>query len=188
MNPGVGDHAPDPHVLDIEGEVVPLSRSWTGQPAVVAFLRYFGCPFCQAQVVSLREAHPRFADLGARIVLIGQGTPTDCADFCTRKRVEFDVYLDPSRAAFRAFGLLDASLLQVAGPAVILPWLKHELRSDTRQAGLKGGSFMQMPGTFVIDDAGIVRFAHRNRHVADSPRTEALLDAIAEQTIPLRPS
>ena len=85
-------------------------------------------------------------------------------------------------AAF-VLGLRDASPLEVAGPAVILPWLKHGLRADTRQAGLKGGSFMQMPGTFVIDDTGMVRFAHRNRHVADSPRTEALLDAIAGRAI-----
>jgi len=59
--PEVGDIAPDAVLMDTDGRHVHLSASWTDQPAVVVFLRYFGCPFCQAQVVTLRrddEGHP----------------------------------------------------------------------------------------------------------------------------------
>ncbi len=35
---------------------------------------------------------------------------------------------------------------------------------------------MQMPGTFVVDRTGVVRLAHRNRHVADNPPNRLLLD------------
>ena len=179
MTPDVGDPAPDALILDGDNRPIRLASCWEAQPTVVAFLRYFGCPFCQAQVVALREDHARFADLGARIVLIGQGTPTDCAEFCSRTHVEFDVFVDPERVAFRAFGLAEGTFMQIAGPAVTLPWMKLEMKKETRQHGLRGGSFMQMPGTFLVDDAGIVRFAHRNRHVADSPRNQAMLDVLS---------
>jgi peroxiredoxin len=180
MIPDIGDPAPDAQILDGDGEPTRLADRWAVQPTVVAFLRYFGCPFCQAQVVSLREDHARFAELGARIVLIGQGTPVDCAEFCGRTHVEFDVFVDPERVAFRAFGLAQGTFMQIAGPAVTVPWMKLELKKETRQRGLRGGSIMQMPGTFVVDDTGIVRFAHRNRHIADSPRNQAILDVLAK--------
>jgi hypothetical protein len=45
---------------------------------------------------------------------------------------------------------------------------------------------MQMPGTFVIDTGGVVRFrggliqfAHRNKHVADSPANDDVLRVVA---------
>jgi peroxiredoxin len=39
-------------------------------------------------------------------------------------------------------------------------------------------SVRQMPGTFLIDTAGEVRYAHRNRFPADNPPLEELLAAI----------
>ena len=53
--PGVGDRAPDATLLDLDGGEVALSSLWKDRPAVLVFLRYFGCPFCQAQVASLRD-------------------------------------------------------------------------------------------------------------------------------------
>jgi hypothetical protein len=38
----VGDHAPDPVVLDTRGVEVRLSTTWADRPAVLAFLRHFG--------------------------------------------------------------------------------------------------------------------------------------------------
>jgi hypothetical protein len=35
-----------------------------------------------------------------------------------------------------------------------------------------------MPGTFVIDTEGVVRMAHRNRHVADAPANERILGVL----------
>jgi len=76
--------------------------------------------------------------------------------------------------------------MQVLSPKTALPWLRAELSPETRQHGLKGGSFMQMPGTFVIDTGGVVRFrggliqfAHRNKHVADSPANDDILRVVA---------
>jgi hypothetical protein len=37
-----------------------------------------------------------------------------------------------------------------------------------------------MPGTFLVDTSGTIRLAHRNRSIADSPRNQLILDAIAE--------
>jgi peroxiredoxin len=178
----VGDPAPDVRLLDLDGTPTRLSWFWHASPAVFVFLRYFGCPFCQAQVVALRRDRERFEDAGARVVLVGHGDRDAATTFAERKALPFPLLLDPDRSAYRAYGLVPGRAVQVLGPKVVLPWLKAELSSETRQRGLKGGDFFQMPGTFVIDRGGVVRLAgalvrlaHRNRHVADTPSNEMIL-------------
>ena len=63
--PQVGDPAPDAILLAGEGGRVQLSSFWKERPAVLVFLRYFGCPFCQMHVVKLREDQQLFRDAGA---------------------------------------------------------------------------------------------------------------------------
>jgi peroxiredoxin len=133
-----------------------------------------------SQVVALREDCERFERMGADVTLVGQGTPQECTEFCDARRVPFRVLVDPDRSAYRAYGLGKGGAMQIVGPQVMLPWVRNELRSETRQRGLRGGSLTQMPGTFVVDTAGIVRLAHRSRHVADVPRNHVILGALAE--------
>jgi peroxiredoxin len=178
VHPRVGEPAPDAElVLPGEG-VVPLSAFWEEQPAVLVFLRYFGCPFCQAQVVGLREDRTRFERAGADVVLVGQGDASAEAAFREARGVPFPILLDTEREAYRAYGLARGSSMQLFGPKVALPFLRANLHQETLQRGLKGGSFRQMPGTFVVDPVGIVQFAHRNRTVADNPTNDALLEVV----------
>jgi peroxiredoxin len=157
-----------------------LSSYWQREPAVVVFLRYFGCPFCQAQVVQLRDERDRFAEIGAGIVLIGQGSPSEAVAFTERMKQPFDCLVDPDRSAYRAFGLARGTLMQAVGPRVTLPFLQKQLNPETLQRGLHGGRFLQMPGTFVIDTDGVLRMVHRNRHVADNPTNQRILDVLAK--------
>ena len=183
--PEVGDVAPDALLMDPDGHDVRISSMWGAQPAVVVFLRYFGCPFCQAQVVAIRRDQEMFREAGAHVVLIGHGNHEDALAFLQAKRVPFPLLLDRDREAYRAYGLTQGKVMQVLSPKTALPWLRAELSPETRQHGLKGGSFMQMPGTFVIDTGGVVRFrggliqfAHRNKHVADSPANDDILRVV----------
>jgi peroxiredoxin len=179
----IGDAAPDAELVDGTGRSVMLSAAWATRPSAIVFVRYFGCPFCQAQVVALREDRERFEAIGADVTLVGQGTPQECADFCDSRRVPFRVLVDPDRTAYRAYGLAKGGAMQVVGPQVMLPWIRNEIRSETRQRGLRGGSFTQMPGTFIVDADGILRFAHRSRHVADVPRNHVILRALEESRV-----
>jgi peroxiredoxin len=156
-----------------------LSEYWQTEPAVVVFLRYFGCPFCQSQVVRLKDERERFQEAGAGIVLIGQGSPSDAIAFTRRMDHPFECLVDPDRSAYRAYGLPRARPAQVVGPRTALPFLRANLHKQTLQRGLQGGKFMQMPGTFVVDTEGLVRMAHRNRHVADTPPNQRILDVLA---------
>jgi peroxiredoxin len=45
-----------------------------------------------------------------------------------------------------------------------------------------------MPGTFVIDRQGVIRYAHRNRDVSDNPSNQEILDALEPLASPRRAS
>lgn len=183
--PEVGDPAPDAILIDLERREVRLSSFWAESPAIVVFLRYFGCPFCQTQVVTLRNEHERIQRSGAQVGLVGHGDPDAALEFTSSKQLPFPLLLDRDRGTYRAYGLVLGKAMQVLSPRVALPWIKAEMSSETRQRGLKGGNFLQMPGTFVIDTRGVVRarggmvrMAHRNRNFADTPSIDRLLDAL----------
>jgi peroxiredoxin len=189
--PEVGDLAPDALLVNLEREEVRLSQLWNERPAVVVFLRYFGCPFCQTQVVNLRNENDRIRGAGASVGLIGHGDPEAAVEFASSKSLPFPLLLDRDRGTYRAYGLVQGKAMQVLSPKVALPWIKAELSPETRQRGLAGGSFLQMPGTFVIDTSGVVRarggrirMAHRNRNFADAPSVERLIEALAQTERP----
>jgi len=178
-SPAVGEPEPSPELVDLRGLTTPLSTAWAEGPAVIAFLRYFGCPFCQAFVARLRTGAHRFTDAGAAITLVGQGTPGGASAFIGPHRVPFPILVDLNGSAYHAYGLTDGTLAQAINPKVWAPWIKANLSSETRQGSLQGGGFSQQPGTFVGDGLGVVRYVHRNGHAADDPVAGDLLRAVA---------
>ena len=51
-------------------------------------------------------------------------------------------------------------------------------KKDVEVAKMSGDDYRQMPGVFVIDRKGVIRYAHRNKDVADNPPNDELLDAL----------
>jgi peroxiredoxin len=131
--------------------------------------------------VQLRGDRAKFKRLGANVVLIGLGTPERAKWFCEDKEIPFICVADPDVSAHRAYGLRRGSLRQVLGPQVYLRWTKARLLGDMPLPRAKlGEDVMQMPGTFVIDTGGIVRYAHRNTDVTDNPPNEEVLAVLRE--------
>jgi peroxiredoxin len=139
-----------------------LSTSWERRPAVLVFLRYFGCPLCRRRVVSFRGDRERFEEVGAQVVLIAQGKPEDGRRFAEARTVAFPLLVDPTRAAYDAYGFVRGSVSQVFGPQCVIPMVRAAAKPESRQGLPNGGHLMQMPGTFVVDVDGVVRLAHRS--------------------------
>jgi peroxiredoxin len=129
--------------------------------------------------VQLRDDRERFEEAGAAITLVGLGPHTRAALFCDDKHVPFECLSDPTQEAYRAYGLERGRTSQIFSPRIYLRYARALLTSDVDVAKASGDDWRQMPGTFVIDRGGVVRFAHRNRDVADNPSNDAVLEALA---------
>src|SRR5207245_11651886 len=167
--PAIGDPGRDAILLDKAGSLTRLCCSWRDHAAVLVFLRYFGCPFCQMHVVALRADEDRFREADAAVVLIGQGSPEQGARFCAEKRVSFTCLLDPHAFAYEEYGLGRGSIAQVFGLRVISPFLSANVHAETRQRGMREGAMMQTPGPIVVHPAAVAGPPHPNRTAARHP-------------------
>jgi peroxiredoxin len=173
----VGEHAPEVALPVDDGPPIQLSSLWRAadRGLVLIFLRHFGCLFCKQEAKRLAHDHQRFVDVGLSIVAVGVGTPARAARFARDHDLPFPVFGDWDLVAYRAFGLGRATVSGFFNPAVYRAGLRAVLGGNL--PGPPTGDTAQLPGAFVIDPSGIVRFAHVGTHPGDNPTTDALLAA-----------
>ena len=131
----------------------------------------------RGHVVDVQRNYPQIKQAGGQLLLVTMGTPQQAAKF--RAKFDFDSELtllaDASREAFGAYGLERGSVRQVMGPKVWLPLLRGMVRGG---AGKPVGDIWQMPGEFVIDRQGIIRYAHYPTHQAEHPSPQQIIAAL----------
>ncbi len=125
----------------------------------------------------MRDDRERFERAGANVALIGLGRPDQAGWFCESREVPYPCLVRPDRAAHKAYGLRRGSLNEVAGPRIWLPWLKN-MATGNPQGRFGQGDTAQLPGTFVVDSAGVIRYAHRARRSSDIPPNDDLIAAL----------
>ncbi len=137
--PKVGDKAPDFTLAQIDGKTLTLSAELTSGPVVLIVGRGwvgYQCPFCNRQFGDFLRAASAIEAAGARVVWVYPGPTEDvqkrAEEFAAGKAFppNFRFVLDPNYVFTNAYGL----------------------RWDAPQE-------TAYPSTFVIDRAGVVRYA-----------------------------
>jgi peroxiredoxin len=126
----------------------------------------------------LRDDRERFEAAGASVGVIGLGRPDQARSFCERRHVPFACLTSPDGTAHRSYGLRRGSLNQLAGPRVWLPGIRNTLKGNP-QGRFGQGDPARLPGTFVVDAEGLIRYAHRARRSDDNPPNAEVLAALA---------
>lgn len=173
-----GKLAPDLELRDSDGNPFRLAQGWEGTQngAVVAFFRHFGCIFCRQHAVQLRNNYAEFQKRGIAIVAVGVGSVQDAADLKAWLKLPYTVLADPEQAGYQAYGLGRGSVMQLASPKVFAAGLKAMTQGNKQVKAT--GDPKQLPGTFVVDQHGMVRHAHPATHAGDLASVASLLAAI----------
>jgi hypothetical protein len=112
---------------------------------------------------------------GAELVIVGNGTPAQAADFRTAQHIDNPLFVDPDLHAYAAAGLqrgLRTALnLRTVGHGL------RALRAGQRQGATQGDPWQQ-GGTFVITPADRVLFAHVSQEAGDHADPAAVLAAL----------
>ena len=127
----------------------------------------------------MRRKKEAFDLLGARVVLVGLGSVAETAAFKKRFEVPFAMIADPEKRLFEAFRLKQASVGSLLSPKMIVKGVRSMARGHT--LGRPRGDVRQLPGVFIIDAAGRIRFSHHAATPDDHPRPEALLDVLRRE-------
>lgn len=186
LPPQMGDPAPDFELQDSSGKQVHLRDYWSSQPALLMFWRHYGCGCGFVRASRLQKEYAEYVKAEANVVVVGQGEPERAADYARKYSLPCPVLCDPTFRAYEAYGLLEGKPSQIVFDAPE-EFLRRDyeafvgLANARREAGRPlVDSPWQLPGEFVVDQAGMIRLAYRYQYCEDFPNPLVLLAGIRE--------
>ncbi len=182
----VGDQAKDYDLQSSDGHWLRLSHFWSAGPALVVFLRPFGCLCSHERVRRLESEARRLRRLGASLVMICQADTVRAAEFLQFYSPDATLLCDPDMTAHYGYGLREGTLAEVLYD--VPPFRRDHSRTSGLWMMEKGrASGMHrvdnpwlIPAEFVIDGRGVIRLAYRYQHRCAMPDPELLLAALEE--------
>jgi peroxiredoxin len=178
-----GMAAPAAQVYGVDGAPIELASIWRRQPTLIFFLRHAGCALCRVHLHALRDAYAEFQRRGAAVVAVTFADPHGAAQLKRAQRLPFPALADPSRHAYRAFGMVEGSLADAIGPDVLLRQLAQALRGNIPYINPVHATITQLGGTVIVDQAGVVRFAHVATPIYNYPAVERYLAIFDELSV-----
>lgn len=121
------------------------------------------------------DALPAIHRAGAELIIVGNGSPPQAADFRAAQHVATPLFVDPELRAYAAAGLRRG-----VATALNLRTLAHgvrALRAGQRQGTTQGDPWQQ-GGVFVITPDDRVHFAHVSQEAGDHPDPAAVIAAL----------
>jgi AhpC/TSA antioxidant enzyme len=126
--------------------------------------------------VQLHRDREKFGEAGARLAVIGQGTPAMARDFERSQKVDLPMYVDATRAAYKAAGTKMATFNELLGPRVLARGLRSSIASGRTQ-GRTQGHPAQLGGVLVVEQDGTIPYAHLSEDASDNPPNDEVLAA-----------
>lgn len=162
-------------LLDEAGVAIQANQLWLSEPAVLVFVRHFGCMFCREQTAELAPHEPAISDAGARLIVVGNGQPRFIADF--RRTTEFEglLYTDPTRSAYRACAF-NRGVTATVNPTTARNAIRA-MRGGFRQGKTQGDPWQQ-GGLVVIGPGDEVLWVERVKRAGDTLDLDAVLEAL----------
>jgi prostamide/prostaglandin F2alpha synthase len=125
----------------------------------------------------LQGARSQFAQAGADVVLIGQATPRDAANFRRQFKIDLPILADEKRTSYEAVGAKMSGVSGLLGPKVAIRGIKTALGKGVMQ-GKTIGHPAQLGASMVIAPGGEVLFKQLANDASDNAPPEQMLEAL----------
>jgi len=135
-----------------QGHSIDLAELLQKGPVVLVFYRGSWCPFCNLQLRAYQKALPEMQKLGASLVAVSPQTPDNSLTIVEKAELTFPVLSDQGNQVARQYGL-------VFKLSEALQGLQKAFKNDITQFNGDPSWELPMPGVFVIDQSGTIRFA-----------------------------
>lgn len=123
----------------------------------------------------LRHSYPKFRELHAEVLAVAAVGLAPLEKFARELELPFPVLSDATAEACRAFGLGKGLAIR---PRTLIQFARLVWREKRLYRPV--GNVMQIGGDFIVDDAGVIRYAHSSKDPTDRPDADELLRLIAE--------
>lgn len=171
----LGDHAPDIIVSDIHGQPVELASYWQNGPTLVSFLRHFGCIHCRARLALLEDHKDELRAAGLQLVTLALGEPKHAERYCGKLAPDLECLADDKNDGYYAWGLRQGANGEMFKHSLDILKASAKAAASGHMQGAATGDQRMLPGTFIIDRDGIVRYAYYSAYAGDDPAIDVLV-------------
>lgn len=132
--------------------------------------------FCREWLAQLEQHKDEIGATGLSLAAVGIGEPKHAQRYCGTLAPSVTCLCNKTLEAYRAFGLKEGNLLQLAGPQVFAAGARA-VAGGSVQGETTGNAFM-LGGVFVVDQRGVIRFADYDEYAGDHPAFADILAAV----------
>jgi hypothetical protein len=127
----------------------------------------------------LDRARQDFKTAGVNLVLIGQGTPRQAAEFRRRQGIQLPVLADHDRVSYRAAGTKVGGVTDLFSPQTVAKGLLATARTGRTQTRTIGDA-AQLGGALVVLPDGSIPWSRMAEDASDNAPPEEILAAVRE--------
>jgi peroxiredoxin len=169
----VGEAAPNVKVKLVDNTVIELESIWEKGPVLISFLRHFGCTFCREWLSELEQHHEDIAGAGMQSVAVAMGETKHAERYCGELAPDVTCVLQEDADPYQTYGLTQGGAKEL----ISLEVLKAGIRAYSKghRQGKAMGDTRMLPGVFIVDARGKIRYAYYGKHAGDHPPMDELL-------------
>jgi peroxiredoxin len=170
---GVGDVSPSFTLPHADGTPVVLSELLHSGPVVLCFYRGGWCPYCNLELRAYQQRLGDIERLGATLIAISPELPDRTLSTKEKNELAFPVLSDHGNAVAQHF-----RITHLIDPAVS----HYQLGNGNNVAQINGSAVAEVPvpATYVVDTAGVIRFAFVNADYTARAEPDDVLACLAE--------
>jgi len=172
-NPGIhiGEKAPNFVLNNAFGKTIRLKDELKKGPVVLVFYRGSWCPYCNLHLRSLQESLPMIKRYGARLITITPQKPDKSVEQLKNDGFRFEVLSDQSSKVMRDYKLY----FEIPNDLMAL-YKKFGINIEDFNG--QGRNSLPVPGSFVIDQNGIVQAMQASTDYKLRMEPQAMIDAL----------
>ena len=167
----VGERAPDFELPDSRGRLVRLSERLRRGPVVVSFFRGAWCPVCSLHIAALVRALPAIRAAGGSLLAIYSDSAPLIDD---DSPPGLETLRDADQEAIRAYRV------QLQIPPAVQQVYVGVFDTDVSLRNSDGSWNLPAPGTFILDQQGIVRRQHVSADFTQRMEPADVVEALEE--------
>jgi Peroxiredoxin len=169
----MGDKAPDFRFQTPWDDEVNFCDAVGNNPAVLIFLRYYGCPVCRMEMAKIKQEIDLVRQKGVRVFVTLQSAPETLASLASREYWPFTIISDPQGKVFQLYGVESGGIIKYLHPAGLLAAIKA-VRQGFRHGKFEGKE-TQLPAAFAINAEKVIKYVHYGKNISDIPPLAKML-------------
>jgi hypothetical protein len=103
------------------------------------------------------------------------GQPKHAERYCGNLAPSMTCLTDETTLPYQAYGLQQGKLTELISPSVVAASVRALARGSSH--GKTIGDAKMLPGTFIVDQQGIIRYTYYSKHAGDHPDIADLITA-----------